>query len=164
VNHRAADPGFPEQEAEFVGSAVLEFALIARIGPDGLESGVAMPVQLGENLLSSITVLYFCGMNRKSVDRREGFECNVALTATYLLAGIAASGSPCFVVVTYQLSRTAALAEGSWPAARRISSRSASWTRSRVPFILQLRKWNQTTLQGGKACGSMRHEHLTLAW
>lgn len=103
-------------------------------------------------------------MNRESMDQPEGIDCNVALSATHLLAGIVSPGPPFSVVLTDWLSRTAVLGECSWPKASRSSSRSASWTRSKVPFSLQCRKWNQTTLQGGKSCGSIRHEHLALAW
>lgn len=42
----------PEPEAELIGSPVLELALVASIGPDDLESGVAVPVELGENLFA----------------------------------------------------------------------------------------------------------------
>jgi len=125
---------YAEPEAELACGPVLELALVASVGPDSLESGIALPVELGKDLFGSITVLYVCGMNRESVDKPEGVDCNMALSATYLLAGIVASGPPFSVVFTDWLSRMAALGEGSWPQASRSSSRSASWTSSKVPF------------------------------
>lgn len=104
-----------EPEAEFVRGPVLELALVACIGPDGLEPRVAVPVELGEDPFRSITILYVCRMNRKSVDQPEGIDCNVTLPATYLLGGIVASGPPFSVVFTDWLSRTAALGDSSWP-------------------------------------------------
>lgn len=152
-----------ERETKFVCAPVLELTLVAGIGPDGLESGIAVPVELGEDLLGSITILYVGLVNRKSMNQPEGIDRNVALSAAYLLAGIVAPGPPFSVVFTDWLSRTAALGEGSWPSARRSSSRSASWTRSKVPFRRQRRKWNQPVVQGGKSWGNMRHEQPALA-
>lgn len=103
----------PEQEAELVGSPVLELARVASIGPDSLESGVAVPVELGKNLFCSITVLYVGLMNRESVDQPECVDRDVALSATDLLAGVVSSRPPFSVVSTDWLSRTAALGEGS---------------------------------------------------
>ena len=103
----------PEPEAELACGPVLELALVGSIGPDSLKSGIAVPVELGKNLFGSITVLYVGLMNRESVDQPECVDCDVALSATYLLAGIVAPGPPFSVVCTDWLSRTAALGEGS---------------------------------------------------
>ena len=43
------------------------------------------------------------------------------------------------------------------PSAARRSPRSASWIRSRVPSLFQVRKYQYTAVQGGKSCGRARH-------
>jgi len=47
---------------------------------------------------------------------------------------------------------------GSRPAASLVAARSASWMRSVVPSAFHRLKYQYTVSQGGKSCGSCRHE------
>lgn len=124
-----------EPEAEVVCGPVLQLALLAGIGPDGLPSGVAIPVKLDENPFGCITVLYVCGRNRQSVDQPEGVDGDGALSAPHLLAGLVASGPPFSVVFTDWLSSTAALGVASRPATWRTScTETPTFTRSAPPY------------------------------
>jgi hypothetical protein len=65
-----------------------------------------------------------------------GVNYDVALASFNQLPRIEPTGPPFSVVFTDWLSMMAALGVGSRPASIRVRSRSASWMRSSVPFLL----------------------------
>ena len=130
---------------------------IGRIGPDDFKPGEPAQ-QLGQHQFGPVPVLDVGGVNDHGQEQPGGVHYNVALAPGHLFAGVVAARPPFSVVLTDWLSMIAPLGVASRPSLSRTTGRSASKTRSQVPFLRHFRKYHQTVPQGGRSWGIIRQE------